>query len=168
MKDVTAQAWTEKTLPAIPETGDSPVEVVLPPSEPTNAELFADSQPHNRQYYRAMFRATDKGVRNFKRKQFIESIKHKPNPHPEILPTHLIHEIYKKRHVSIHWKQHRIGMVGTTCVSAANTVGKKHCGRHTTVFNKSLFWKIIKRRGKKQAVRKLMENHSRWVNQHAA
>jgi hypothetical protein len=114
-------------------------------------------QPPNRQYFRRAFKEYERAERSVKRDEFLKSIKHTPKADPSKLSDHLIHEIYKKRGVSIRWKQHKIGMIGKTYdLSAAKPI-----------FSPQLFTKILKRRGKKRAVHHEMEYESRVINRAA-
>jgi hypothetical protein len=125
---------------------------------PTNAELFANSQPYNRQWLTAKIRAIIKQDHSAGRKAQLAECKPTPKIHPERLPTYLIHKIYKMRGVSIKHQQHKIGLVG---------ISRKYDPKTDTKFVPSLFTMILKRRGKKRAIRKAMENHSRVMNRAA-
>ena len=114
-------------------------------------------QPPNRQFFRRAFRQEEKQTRSTQRKEFLDKIVEKPKADPTKLPTHMIHKIFKKQGVSIRWKQWKIGTIGTSSLWD-NT---------KTAFNKPLFWKIIKRRGKQRAVRHEMEYASRVTNRAA-
>jgi hypothetical protein len=95
----------QAVVPVIkPEDQDAATEMCVPdPGE--EARFYV--QPPNRQYFRRAFKALERGQRSAARKEFVDSIKHKPNPNPTKLPTHLIREIYCKRNISIHHKQYQ-------------------------------------------------------------
>lgn len=113
-------------------------------------------QPPNRQYYRRAFKENERAGRTNERKSYQDSITTKPEKDPTKLHPALIREIFKKNHVSIHHKQHAIGMVKVTDANG-------------TSMQRSwpLLDKILKKRGKKRQARIAMSRESAKANRAA-